>query len=142
MLNHRGKRKWYSKKSQLPGLHRRCVCRAQEGTGIAAHDYCSIVQHGISFTLSARHVATTLGRTQVAVLQPFLKRASRPLPGSQETLKATPTYGDAVSKLEEAVALVDTLGCEVVFKEVREEQRGLQFVAAASLCHWVLGVLA
>eukprot|EP00903_Cladosiphon_okamuranus_P006921 g6736.t1 len=58
------------------------------------------------------------GKMRVAVLQPFLKRASRPLPGSQEQLTATPTYGDAVSKLEEAVALVDTLGCEVVFKEV------------------------
>lgn len=52
------------------------------------------------------------------MLQPFLKRAGRPLPGSQEQLKATATYGDAVSKLEEAVALVDTLGCEVVLKEV------------------------
>lgn len=59
-------------------------------------------------------------RTQVAVLQPFLKRAGRPLPGSAEQVKATPTYSDAVSKLEEAVALVDTLGCEVVFKEVNE----------------------
>lgn len=61
-------------------------------------------------------------RPQVAVLQPFLKRAPRPLPGSQEQLKATPTYRDAVSKLEEAVALVDTLGCEVVFKEVTSKQ--------------------
>eukprot|EP00752_Nemacystus_decipiens_P006933 g6225.t2 len=58
------------------------------------------------------------GKVRVAVLQPFLKRASRPPPGSGEQLKATATYSDAVSKLEEAAALVDTLGCEVVFKEV------------------------
>lgn len=54
------------------------------------------------------------------MLQPFLKRVNRRLPRvpEQDQLRATATRGDAASKLEEAVALVDTLGCEVVFKEV------------------------
>lgn len=62
--------------------------------------------------------------TQVAVLQPFLKRVSRrrlPVP-DQDQLRATATLGEATSKLEEAVALVDTLGCEVVFKEVCKKE--------------------
>ncbi|CAB1106275.1 unnamed protein product [Ectocarpus sp. CCAP 1310/34] len=36
----------------------------------------------------------------------------------RDQLRPTATYGEAKSKLEEAVALADTLGCEVVFKEV------------------------
>lgn len=54
------------------------------------------------------------------MLQPFLKRVNRRLPHvpEQDQLRVTPTLGDAVGKLEEAVALVDTLGCEVVLKEV------------------------
>lgn len=60
---------------------------------------------------------------KVAVLQPFLKRVNtkRLLPQvpEQDQLRATATRGEAVSKLEEAVSLVDTLGCEVVLKEVQ-----------------------
>ena len=64
-----------------------------------------------------------LCRFQVAVLQPFLKQAAlsrskwRQGP-EQDQPRATASYADACSKLDEAVALVDTLGCEVVLKEV------------------------
>lgn len=63
---------------------------------------------------------------KVAVLQPFLKttaaaagrgqRQSVP----QDQPRASASFDDACSKLDEAVALVDTLGCEVVLKEVRQ----------------------
>ena len=103
--------------------------------GIAGHDYL-LNGAPMDFTPPrALHVEMTLARTQVAVLQPFLKRASRRLPGSAEQLNATPTYSDAVSKLEEAVALVDTLGCEVVFKEVREKRRFCTLTAAFSFSY-------
>ncbi|CAM9501820.1 unnamed protein product [Ectocarpus sp. 6 AP-2014] len=64
--------------------------------------------------------AVAFGRkAKVAVLQPFLKRVSRRARGpEQDQLRPTATYGEAKNKLEEAVALADTLGCEVVFKEV------------------------
>ena len=61
----------------------------------------------------------------MAVLQPFLKQAAitrgrhkRRQGPEQNQPRATASYADAYSKLDEAVALVDTLGCEVVFKEV------------------------
>lgn len=63
---------------------------------------------------------------KIAVLQPFLKHAAvanRHGRGrhkaSQDGPRATASYADAVSKLDEAVALADTLGCEVVLKQVR-----------------------
>ena len=56
-------------------------------------------------------------RLKVAVLQPFLKHASRRDHGAK--LPRANSHADACSKLDEAVALVDTLGCEVVLKEVR-----------------------
>lgn len=58
------------------------------------------------------------------MLQPFVKRAHLRQSGSDQ-LRPTSKL-DAVSKLEEAVALVDTLGCEVVFKEVGVDNSRLQ----------------
>lgn len=65
---------------------------------------------------------------QVAVLQPFLKttavvgrRSKRPgqqAVQAQDQPRPSVSLADARSKLDEAVALVDTLGCEVVLQEV------------------------
>lgn len=60
------------------------------------------------------------------MLQPFLKHAAvvnrqgrgRHKAG-QDGPRASASYADALSKLDEAVALADTLGCEVVLKQVR-----------------------
>lgn len=62
------------------------------------------------------------------MLQPFLKRAAvvrqqRRQRPEQDQPRATTSYADACSKLDEAVALVDTLGCEVVLKEVGRSGR-------------------
>lgn len=54
----------------------------------------------------------------MAVLQPFLRHTSRGGHGAK--LPQAISQEDACSKLDEAVALVNTLGCEVVLKEVRE----------------------
>lgn len=59
------------------------------------------------------------------MLQPFLKQAAisrRATQGpSQDQPRASVSFEDACSKLDEAVALVDTLGCEVVLRQVRRQ---------------------
>lgn len=71
------------------------------------------------------------------MLQPFLKRLPRrPHAAEQDQLRPTATLGEATSKLEEAVALVNTLGCEVVFKEVIKTGKGVlasSWVSSADL---------
>lgn len=67
------------------------------------------------------------------MLQPFLKHAAvskqRCSQGQEKDQpRASTSYADARSKLDEAVALVDTLGCEVVLKEVREPSRSEVFL--------------
>lgn len=60
---------------------------------------------------------------QVAVLQPFLRQAAARRRPTRTTLgqsfpSPSVSFRDACHKLNEAVALVDSLGCEVVLKEV------------------------